>query len=116
VAQGGGWVKLTAAAEAEMTRLAASAPDGWIVTYNGTCAGAPALGIYPAAAHVPPDAVAVEVRGVDLLIEADVAGLRDLWGDLVIDYQRENGGVMTALFTVKDVPGWTGLGEPADPD
>ena len=115
-AAGDGWVKLTAGACAEMTQRAADAPGGWIVMYNGTCSGAPALGIHPAAAHVPDDAVAVEVRGVALLIEADVAGLQGLWGDLVIDFQKENGGVLTAAFTVEEVPGWTGLGEPPPGD
>ena len=100
------WIRITERAAAELKRRAKGGEVTWLVTYNGTCAGAPALGFYRAYGDTPEDATAANVRGVELLIENQVADLHGLWGALIIDCLPQRANEIAVEFSVKEVPGW----------
>ena len=93
------WIKITPTAAAELKKRAKDRPLAWIVMYNGTCNGAPALGFYPADADSPDDAEAFDVSGIELLVKHKVVGLHERWGDLVVDCQPQNDNLITVEFT-----------------
>jgi len=90
---------MTDRAAAELKRRAKDRPVTWVVMYNGTCNGAPALGFYPAGANVPDGAETFSISGIELLVKEKVVGLHDRWGDLLVDCQPQNDNMITVEFS-----------------
>jgi len=62
-------VTLTVGARAELKKLSTAGKNSWQITYNGTCSGAPALGMYEVYADIPNNATIEKIRKLGCIDE-----------------------------------------------
>jgi len=63
----------------------------WLISYNGTCGDAPALGFYPDDGGSDSKGLLVKQEGAVICIEQKVVALFDEWGSVTVDCTDYNG-------------------------
>lgn len=77
--------------EAAKTELKQQSNKKWLISYNGTCSGAPALGFFPGDGKEVADGLRVEMEGATIILEKNVANLLEEWGCITLDCIDYNG-------------------------
>jgi hypothetical protein len=77
--------------EAARAELKAHKNKKWLISYNGTCGDAPALGFYPADGGADSECLKVEHEGVVIMIEKKIVSLFEKWGSVTVDCIDYNG-------------------------
>jgi len=95
-------VTVTAGARTKLKKLSAAGKTSWQITYNGTCAGAPSLGIYPPFADIPPGVTVEEIDGVEFILDDEVTDLVPRWGPVIIRCLHPGSSDLAAEFAPKD--------------
>jgi len=96
-----GIIRLTPAAEAALEKHEGKS---WLISHNGLCAGAPALGLYLAGDDAPADAVPVSAGGSAFLVERKVMECVAKWGVIHVESPGEGIAPIRAHFAIESDP------------
>ena len=95
-------VTLTAGALAELKKLSAAGKKSWQITYNGTCSGAPVLGMYEVYADIPNNATVEKIDGIEFILDSQVMDMVPKWGPVFIRRSYQGSHDLSAGFAEKD--------------
>jgi len=94
-------IKLTTAARAALEKHQGKA---WLISYNGLCSGAPALGLYPAGDDAPTKAVSISAGGSAFIVERRVMRCAAKWGVIYVEAPGEGVAPVRAHFATESDP------------
>jgi len=96
-------VTLRADARAELEKRRAAGKTSWQITYNGTCSGAPSLGIYSVLTDIDPDATIEQIDGIGFVLDRQTADLVPQWGPVIIRCMFPGSSDLIAEFAERDL-------------
>ncbi len=77
--------------EAACKELKSQANKKWLISYNGTCGDAPALGFYQDDGEAGSGDLQVQQNGLKIRIEQKLVALSGEWGVITVDCTDYNG-------------------------